>query len=158
MVDPFEVIWIDLFLPPADPLFVRDVRKGAFWVGDLWASALLSLGNLSDSGDAIAVHHDGVVATTWSKECCFAGLGPGEVTIGRRKVVGLSQRRERAGAWFFTLAYRSFDASRDARLLAPKPNDVESIADDLQTHVGVIDHPRSEVEQAVLKALAQFDS
>ena len=36
----------------------------------------------------------------WSDVVCFAGLGPGEVTIDGRKVVGALQRRTRAGARF----------------------------------------------------------
>ena len=35
--------------------------------------------------------------TPWSKVLCYAGLGAGEVTVAGRKVVGMSQRRERLG-------------------------------------------------------------
>ncbi|MDP9389628.1 MAG: hypothetical protein M3Q48_17360, partial [Actinomycetota bacterium] len=46
------------------------------------------------------VHRGGLVASAWSAMVCFAGLGPGEVTVGGRKVVGLAQRRTREGALF----------------------------------------------------------
>ena len=48
------------------------------------------------------------------------GLGPGEVTIGDGgpKVVGLSQRRTAAGAWFQCVAHRSWDPVGILGLLA----------------------------------------
>ncbi len=45
VVDPTMTVWIVFFLPAADPLFDRDVRRGSFWVGDLWARSLTDLGN-----------------------------------------------------------------------------------------------------------------
>ena len=41
-----------------------------------------------------------MVRAPWSELVCFAGLGPGEVTVGGAKVVGMSQRRTRAAARF----------------------------------------------------------
>jgi hypothetical protein len=35
------------------------------------------------------------VRTPWSSTVCFEGLGPGEVVVGGRKAVGISQRRTR---------------------------------------------------------------
>ncbi|HEX2382259.1 MAG TPA: hypothetical protein VHI95_06460, partial [Acidimicrobiales bacterium] len=52
-----------------------------------------------------------------SGRACFAGLGPGEVTIGGRKAVGISQRRTRAGARFQCVAYERWDPSQLADLL-----------------------------------------
>ncbi len=46
------------------------------------------------------VHRGPAEATRWSRQVCFAGLGQGEVTVARRKVVGISQRRTRAGSLF----------------------------------------------------------
>ena len=48
---------------------------------------------------------------------CFAGRGPGEVFVGRRKVVGLSQWRARQGALFSSCAYLRWDAAVLAGLL-----------------------------------------
>ena len=36
--------------------------------------------------------------TQWSRLVCFDGLGAGEVTVGGRKAVGISQRRTRGWA------------------------------------------------------------
>jgi lipoate---protein ligase len=46
------------------------------------------------------VWRGGLQHSRWSRRICFAGLGPGEVTIGERKLVGMAQRRTRQGALF----------------------------------------------------------
>jgi hypothetical protein len=63
-------------------------------IGDAWRDALIDLG-----GDpaALRVHRGDMVCTPWSNLVCFAGLGPGEVLVDDRKLVGLSQRRTRHG-------------------------------------------------------------
>ena len=58
--------------------------------------------------DAV-VHRGGLVATPWSRQVCFAGLGPGEVTVAGRKVVGVAQRRTRHGARFQVAALLRWD-------------------------------------------------
>lgn len=86
--------WIDLVLPRADALWVDDVGRSTDWLGDTWQRALGSL------GIAASVHRGGLERTPSTSLVCFAGLGPGEVVVGGRKVVGISQRRTRAGARF----------------------------------------------------------
>ncbi len=58
-----------------------------------------------------------MVCSAESGRACFAGLGPGEVTIGGRKAVGISQRRTRAGARFQCVAYERWDPGPLAALL-----------------------------------------
>ena len=48
---------------------------------------------------------------------CFAGLGPGEVTVAGAKALGISQRRTRAGARFQCAVPRTWDASTLAAVL-----------------------------------------
>jgi lipoate-protein ligase A len=72
-----------------------DVGRAFHWLGDVWASALGALG----VGGA-QVHRRGLVHTALSDLVCFAGLGPGEITVDGAKVVGMAQRRTRAGALF----------------------------------------------------------
>jgi hypothetical protein len=50
-----------------------------------------------------------MVRSALSDVVCFAGLGPGEVTIGGRKAVGISQRRTREAARFQCVAYERWD-------------------------------------------------
>ncbi|HMC38985.1 MAG TPA: hypothetical protein VKI19_04930 [Acidimicrobiales bacterium] len=89
-----RVLWVDFVLPRDDPLWDDDVGRAAWWVGDLWAAAL-------GRGD---VWRGPMQPGAWSPVVCFAGLGPGEVTEGGRKMVGVSQRRRGGGAVFQTAA------------------------------------------------------
>ena len=134
VIVPEEMVWVDLFLPATDAMFVRDVRDGSYWVGDLWTVALEEI--VFDPGD-LDVHRGAMVETRWSSMSCFAGVGPGEVTHRGRKVMGLSQRRTRLGAWFFSLAYCRLDPERDAHLLAEDDDSPEGLATLLS--VGVVD-------------------
>jgi len=90
LVVPGEQVWVDLLIPKGDPLWHDDIVKAAAWVGRSWADALANLGI-----DSCEVHAGRLVSTDWSDLVCFAGLGPGEVTISGAKVMGLSQRRGR---------------------------------------------------------------
>jgi hypothetical protein len=89
-------------------LWDDDVGRAAFWLGDAWAEAV---------GDGAGVHRGGMVCSALSGRACFAGLGPGEVTIGGRKAVGISQRRTRAGARFQCVAYERWDPAPLVELL-----------------------------------------
>lgn len=92
---PGDVTWIDVILPAGDPLWDDDVGRATHWLGDVWADVLADLGL-----PGAEVHRGGLVRSPWSDVVCFAGLGPGEITVGGAKVVGISQRRSRAGARF----------------------------------------------------------
>lgn len=98
LVEPGRVLWADVVVPAGDPLWQADVGRAAWWLGEAWSAALASLGLAGGAGGV--VHRGGLVASAWSAMVCFAGLGPGEVTVGGRKVVGLAQRRTREGALF----------------------------------------------------------
>lgn len=100
LLAPGELTWLDLVVPRSSPLWHDDVGRAMHWVGDMWSRALADLGMVT------TVHHGGLRHSPWSRTICFAGLGPGEVVddLGR-KVVGVSQRRTRAGARFQTVAY-----------------------------------------------------
>jgi lipoate-protein ligase A len=112
LVVPEQVVWLDLAVPAGDPLWCADVGRAFWWVGRLWADALDEVG----LGPA-AVHSGRPVATSWSATLCFAGLGAGEVTVGGRKVVGISQRRARPGAVFHSAAFLRLDARELVALL-----------------------------------------
>ena len=93
LVEPGRLVWAEVVVPVDDPLWEADVGRASWWLGRAWAAALADLG----VGPAL-VHEAGLVHSEWSRAVCFAGLGPGEVTVGGRKVVGLAQRRTRRGA------------------------------------------------------------
>jgi len=91
-----DLIAIDVILPDGDPRLPTDIVAAYRWVGEAVAGALTGLG----AGNLRAVPP--VEARAWptgaSAGLCFGGLAPWEVVAGRRKVLGLSQVRKRAGA------------------------------------------------------------
>ena len=102
---PGEVIWVDVLVPAGDPLWQADVGKAFGWLGEVWREALARCGVEAE------LHEGALVTTRWSRLVCFAGLGPGEVTVGGRKMVGISQRRTRAGALFQCAALVEWEPS-----------------------------------------------
>jgi lipoate-protein ligase A len=104
---PDEQLWIDVWIPRADPLWVADVSAAAEWVGAWWAEALAVLGRHD-----LEVHRGRSMPGESGDLVCFAGRGPGEVFQDDRKVVGLSQWRAREGALFSSCAYLHWDPAR----------------------------------------------
>ena len=147
LVVPGAQVWLDLYVPAGDELWRADLIAASAWVGALWREALRATGNAED----LAVHAGRLVATPWSGRICFAGLGPGEVTAGRRKVTGLAQRRDRAGAWFFTMALVWPEQHRLARLLAAG-EDAELDAQ-LRAGTGAAGCPATALEEALAGGL-----
>ena len=94
LLEPGGSTWVDVVISHDDPLWSDDVGVAFHWLGRAWAGAL------GDLGVRAEVHEGPLVSTPWSRLVCFAGLGPGEVTVGGSKVVGIAQRRSRAGARF----------------------------------------------------------
>ena len=82
-----------------------------------WLAALRPL--LADDGHVagLEVHRGGMLDSAWSDLVCFAGIGPGEVLIGGRKLVGLSQRRTRHGLRMQGMVYREPQTACIANLL-----------------------------------------
>lgn len=115
LVVPDDLVWVDLLLPRQDPLWVDDVSEAAQWVGEAWAAAL------ADHGETTVVHRGRLQAGRWGGAVCFAGLGPGEVTRDGAKVVGVAQRRTRAGARFQCAALQRWDPSGLVALLHLDP-------------------------------------
>ncbi len=103
-LSPGEQLWLDVWIPRDDPLWVTDVSTAAEWVGAWWAAALAGLGLRG-----LEVHQGRALPGDWGDLVCFAGRGPGEVFHAGRKVVGLSQWRAREGALFSSCAYLRWD-------------------------------------------------
>ncbi len=108
-----SVLWIDLIIPAADALWDSDVRRASWWVGEAWAASVDGVG----AGPA-RVWRDGPQRRAWSRQVRFAGLGPGEVSVGSQKVVGISQRRTRYAALFQTAALLRWEPAALIELLA----------------------------------------
>lgn len=133
LVEPGNVLWVDVLLPAQDPQWVHDVGHSFLWLGEIWAKAL------GDVGIAVAVHRGGLVRTRWSDLVCFAGLGPGELTdASGRKMLGISQRRTREGARFQCAVLSRWDARAIVNLLAlPGAARTEAASDLADSAVGV---------------------
>lgn len=133
LVEPGNVLWVDVLLPMGDPLWQHDVGRSFLWLGEAWALAL------DDVGLATSVHRGPLVRTAWSDLVCFAGLGTGELTDpSGRKVLGISQRRTRAGARFQCAVQSTWDPGGIISLLDLPPQErATAIADLAQAAVGV---------------------
>ena len=90
-----DLIWVDVFVPAGDQRTDADVGRAMWWLGEAWVQAASAVGV-----EGATVHTGPLRTTPWSSLVCWAGLGAGEVTVDGRKVVGISQRRTRAGALF----------------------------------------------------------
>ena len=112
---PGEVTWIDVIVPAATSGWSDDVHGPMVWLGHHLASAIGAVAGLDD----LSVHDGAMVTTPWSKLVCFDGVGAGEVLLGGRKLVGISQRRTRHAARLQCCWYSSYDSSRLVDLLDP---------------------------------------
>ncbi|HYI61834.1 MAG TPA: hypothetical protein VEW93_08530 [Acidimicrobiales bacterium] len=148
LVEPGGVVWVDVVVPPQDPLWDDDVGRAAQWVGEAWARALAAVG----AGEG-RVHRGALVATPWSRLACFGGLGPGEVTVGGRKVVGVAQRRTRAGARFQCAALLRWAPADLVALLALAPAEREAAAADLEGRAAPVTAPGEALLAAFAAAL-----
>jgi lipoate-protein ligase A len=160
LVEPLAQVWIDVWIPRHDRLWDDDVLRASWWLGETWSRALESLGALP-----VVVHRGGVTHTEWSDVVCFAGVGPGEVSVGSAKVVGVAQRRTREGARLHSMALLAWDPTPLVRLLALEERQARrarhALADVATGVRAVVDGLRatdddgvvSAVEEAVLNAL-----
>ena len=118
LVAPGRQVWLDVFVPNEDVLAESDVGKSFHWLGDVFAEAIATVLGTFAADARIEVNRGPVQATPWSTSLCYAGLGAGEVTVAGRKVVGMSQRRERSGAWIHSMALLNDRSGDLADLLA----------------------------------------
>jgi len=163
LVAPHAQVWLDLWIPRDDPLWDDDVVRAARFLGRAWATALGTLG-----ASSLAVHEGGATKTAWSALVCFAGRGPGEVAradeAGGAKVVGIAQRRTRAGVRLHASAPLRWEPAPLLRLLrvpgGADASSLDSVAVGLRevvapAHGGLTDAELlTSVEEAVLAALS----
>lgn len=116
---PGESVWVDVYIPAGDRRWHSSVSRSFAVVGAAWVRAL-EAGGVTGLG----VHEGGLEADELGRLVCFAGVGPGEVLQGDRKLVGLAQRRTRWGSRFQCLVHHRFQADLHAQLLGP---DVDAV-------------------------------
>ena len=105
IVRPGATVWIDAVLPHG--LAPDDVRGAMVWIGERWREAVEPFVAVAGNPHDLTVHRGGMVDSAWSDLVCFAGIGPGELLLGGRKLVGLSQRRTRRGLRLQGLVHRA---------------------------------------------------
>ncbi len=120
LVTPDDPVWVDVWIPVDDPLWLALVDRAFDWLGRAWVDALARTGITG-----LHAHAEGFVACTpWSSVVCFGGVGAGEVvTADGRKVVGLAQRRNRRGAWFHGACVLRWEPAPLVELLTLDPAD-----------------------------------
>lgn len=136
LLEPGDVIWADVLLPSTDRRWTADISRSAWWLGEVWQDALASLG-VADT----TVHRARMERSAWSDRLCFAGIGGGEVMRLGRKVVGISQRRTRAGARFQCAMYRHWRPDAHVPLFAqpgPQPADLADLAVEIDAEPAVV--------------------
>jgi len=148
LVEPGGVVWVDVVVPPHDGRWDDDVGRATHWVGDAWARALAACGIAGAT-----VHRGGMAPTPWSRLVCFGGMGPGEVAVGGRKVVGIAQRRTRDGARFQTAVLLRWEPERLLALLRLPADDAARAADDLAARAAPVAASASALVTALLDAL-----
>ena len=84
---------------------------------------------------------------------CFAGLAAGEVTVGGAKVVGISQRRTRAGGRFQCSVPLQWNAERHEELLAPGITNCGGSIAEVQVFPATLGDPAFDLRDAFLDAL-----
>lgn len=114
---PDEFLWLDVVVPAGDPLWSDDVGEAMVWVGQWWCRALARV------GIAGQVHRGPLVASPWSQQVCWAGVGAGEVVAADgAKLVGVSQRRTRTYARLQTMCHLRWRPEWVSALVAaPRP-------------------------------------
>ncbi|MGH9226416.1 MAG: lipoyl protein ligase domain-containing protein [Acidimicrobiales bacterium] len=149
LVEPDSPLWVDVLVPAGDRLWTPDVGRAFLWLGDAWSGALTAAGVAGAT-----VHRGPPRRDRLSRTVCFAGLGTGEVAIGGRKVVGISQRRTRHGALFQCAALLRWDPDRTAAL-AGVGADLADLAD-LADGAAPVPIAAAALEQAFLKSLNRW--
>jgi lipoate-protein ligase A len=122
-------------------------RKSPLWLGAAWSRALAAVGIEAELYEA------GLEQTPWGRLVCFAAMGPGELLVGGRKAVGISQRRTREGARFQCIVYDRWDPSDVLDLLTLSADDrARASAELAEVAVGVGDL-LPDLEDAILAEL-----
>ena len=147
LLDPGAQLWVDVVIGRSDPLWNDDVSLASQWLGDVWVEALRSVGIEG------VVHRGAMVTNELSSVVCFAGLAAGEVTVDGAKVVGISQRRTRAGARFQCSVPLRWEIARHAELLAPGLAASRGLLDEVRVFPATLGDPGLDLRDALVEAL-----
>ena len=142
-VHPSDSVWIDITISRDDPLWKDDLAQSMLWLGECFVEALSPWVQAEVYRNTFSTGVDGRVV-------CFASSSPGEVFVGRNKLVGISQRRGREGARFQCVLYRHWRPSEWSAILASA--DVRSRVADIA--VATLDVPGLTLVNAISEQLS----
>lgn len=148
VVSATDITWFDVVLPVGDPLWNDDVGLASLWLGELCATVL------GDLGCDVGRPERRTVRSAWSSLVCFAGLGPGELAIDGRKVLGISQRRTREAARFQVSVLQRLDALGTAGLFLLDPGEQKELAGALEQSASPVGVDQSVVRAALRSAFS----
>jgi lipoate-protein ligase A len=152
---PGDVAWVDVTVSAGHPRWEADVGRSFSWLGDVWSGALARLGLEAECQPPVGRPARACGRERWWRSVCFAGLGSGEVSVGGRKVVGISQRRTRAGSLFSCAALVAWRPADLVALLALGPDERARATDALAAAATGVGGGVGRLEEAFLDALAE---
>ncbi len=109
---PADVTWFDVIIPTGAAGWAQDVHAPMVWLGERFAEAC----RVAGVAHTLTVNDNSMVRTEWSTLICFDGIGPGEVLLEGRKLLGISQRRTRAALRLQCCWYHEADSAALAGL------------------------------------------
>lgn len=122
-----SLISLDVLLPAGNPLLKGDLAGVFDHVGEAWMQALseLGVGGLERHPGPGTARRRGTPREQLLAAVCYATVGRGEIMVGGRKLVGLAQRRRRAGALVQCGLLRRWEPTRLLEAFGVDPADVE---------------------------------
>ena len=94
LVSPEDMLWVDIFIPQRSKFWIPDIAKASIGIGKIWHDALKRLDlecSLFDQKFSRSEASDLI---------CFISRAAGELFVGNRKILGISQRRSKFGTRF----------------------------------------------------------
>ena len=90
--------WVDFWIPASDSRHDLDARRAAMRIGAWWLDVLQRLSNAP-----FTIHSTIGPESALERAACFGAVGFGEITVAKRKLMGLTQWRVREGNFVSTL-------------------------------------------------------
>ena len=111
------MLWLDVALPSGHRLLPTDITEAYRWFGEVWATALGSLGVDCRPMPQVEARTLNAALDPAVQHACYGGVSPYEVFVGERKLVGLAQVRRRQGGLLQAGMYARWEGQRLADLL-----------------------------------------
>jgi lipoate-protein ligase A len=93
-------LWVDWWLPATDERWTYDVRASSLLCGQWWRQVLEH-----ELSAPVTVYDGPLEGEREFLVACFAGRGPGEVFVGDKKAVGVTQWRVREGIFLSSVLH-----------------------------------------------------